>query len=148
MKRVNNAYEYIRHPEELPIHCHQAANDAIHPQRRLAATASHCGLRFRSDQAYAPGTAVDVDIPVNDQAIHVQGHVIWSQRRRDAYEIAICFDSDDDAFMARMAEQVCHIEEYRRRIHADEGRRLSVETAAEEWIDKYARLFPRDLEDD
>ncbi len=147
MKRVSNGHEYIRHPDELPIHCRQAANDATH----LVCTSSmrvHCGLRFRSDECYAAGTAVDVDIPVNDQDIHVQAHVIWSQRKRNNYEIAICFDTEDDAFLARMAEQLCHIEEYRRRINTDEGRRLSVETAAEEWIEKFAHTFPSTPEED
>lgn len=147
MKRVSNGHEYIRHPEKLPIYCHQAANDATH-QGPHSVMGARGGLRFRSEESYAPGTAVDVDIPVNDQDIHIQGHVIWSQRRRNAYEIAIYFDSEDDAFLARMAEQVCQIEEYRRRIHANEGRSLSVEMAAEEWIDKYARLFPGDQENE
>ena len=45
-------------------------------------------------------------------------------------------------FRARMVEQVCHIEQYRHEILKNEGRKLSSEAAALEWIQKYAPLFP------
>ncbi|MCZ7563309.1 MAG: hypothetical protein M5U08_05410 [Burkholderiales bacterium] len=41
-----------------------------------------------------------------------------------------------------MVEQVCHIEEYRRAVARDEGRTLSTEEAAAEWIAEYAARFP------
>ena len=48
----------------------------------------------------------------------------------------------EDAFLARMVEQVCHIEDYRKSVHRIEGRELSPEEAAMEWIEKYASQFP------
>jgi len=141
MKRVSNGYDYIQHPGNLPIYCRQAANDDSHRQAN-ADICVKCGLRFKSRKCYASGTALDVDIPLPEQDVHIQGHVISSQRQSNTYEISLIFDSEDDAFMARMAEQLCHIEAYRRRVHADQGRHLSVDSAAEEWIDQYACSFP------
>jgi len=37
---------------------------------------------------------------------------------------------------------VCHIEDYRQSVSRIEGRQLSAEEAATEWIDRYARDFP------
>ncbi len=41
-----------------------------------------------------------------------------------------------------MVEQVCYIEDYRRFVLMHEGRELSQEDAASEWIAKYAAQFP------
>jgi hypothetical protein len=41
-----------------------------------------------------------------------------------------------------MVEQVCHIKQYSKEILEKEGRKLSDEEAAVEWIEKYAKDFP------
>jgi len=41
-----------------------------------------------------------------------------------------------------MVEQVCSIESYQKKIYETEGRRLTTEQAAMEWIAKYAAQFP------
>jgi hypothetical protein len=47
----------------------------------------------------------------------------------------------NDAFTARMLEQVWQIINYQNRLE-QEGRLLSIEEAALEWIDRYAAYFP------
>lgn len=42
----------------------------------------------------------------------------------------------------RMIEQICHIEHYRKEVERQEGRRLSSQDAADEWISRYAGDFP------
>jgi hypothetical protein len=41
-----------------------------------------------------------------------------------------------------MVEQVCHIENYKKEVYQTEGRLLTAEEAAVEWIHKYASQFP------
>jgi hypothetical protein len=41
-----------------------------------------------------------------------------------------------------MVEQVCHVESYRRAVEQREGRQLTAEEAAEEWISRHASSFP------
>ena len=41
-----------------------------------------------------------------------------------------------------MVEQICHIEQYKQDVFEKDGRRLSGEQAALEWIEKYATDFP------
>jgi hypothetical protein len=43
----------------------------------------------------------------------------------------------------RMVEQVCHIEQYKKELFEDEGRALTGEQAAMEWIKRFAEGFPR-----
>jgi len=44
----------------------------------------------------------------------------------------------------RMIEQICYIEHYRKEVLLNEGRRITSEQAALEWIEKYAQDFPTD----
>ena len=54
----------------------------------------------------------------------------------------------EEAFRTRMIEQICHIEHYKNEVYKTEGRELSGEEAALEWINKFAHTFPDfDLED-
>lgn len=48
----------------------------------------------------------------------------------------------NDTFTARMLEQIWQIINYQNRLE-QEGRVLSIEEAAFEWIDRYAALFPQ-----
>ncbi|WP_313952899.1 hypothetical protein [Accumulibacter sp.] len=48
----------------------------------------------------------------------------------------------DRAFATRMVEQVQHIERYRQEVLRVEGRVLDGDSAAWEWISRYAALFP------
>ena len=48
----------------------------------------------------------------------------------------------ETAFAVRMIEQVCHIEQYRQQVSKKEGRELSRDGAALEWITQHAALFP------
>jgi hypothetical protein len=46
-------------------------------------------------------------------------------------------------FALRMVEQLCHIEQYRLEILQRDGRWLTSEAAAAEWINRFAGQFPR-----
>jgi hypothetical protein len=45
------------------------------------------------------------------------------------------------SFILRMAEQICHIEHSRRTVRESQGRTLSSQEAAIEWIECYADTF-------
>lgn len=47
----------------------------------------------------------------------------------------------NNAFKARMVEQVCQIKKYHQTLE-QQGRVLSIEEAAMEWISRYAADFP------
>ena len=132
--------KFIRHPSELPIHYHRKES---HTQ-----CSTHMkdvglgGICFECEEPIAPGTILEVAIPAFNDTHRLRGQVVWSHKKGQIYETGLNFATEDDAFRARMVEQICHIEAYRKQIKTNEGRELSSERAAKEWIEKFAAGFP------
>jgi len=100
------------------------------------------GLSFISAQAIKVGQKASVCIPVLKQDNCLSGTVIWCEKSKNGYEIGVEFEGSKDIFRLRMIEQICHIEHYRKEVKLVEGRELSSEEAATEWIKRYAGDFP------
>ena len=49
-----------------------------------------------------------------------------------------------DAFLGRMEAQCNEIRKYRQRVSKNEGRQLSYDEAALEWVERYAELFAKE----
>jgi len=135
---------YIRHPSSIPIGFQLESGGGRAPttETEQALNVSKGGLAFLSRHPIAPGKVIRVRIPLVDPPFEALGHVAWCHQRADHYEIGMAFLDDADIFPARMVEQLCHIEAYRRRVRHDEGRALSSEEAAREWIERFAPHFP------
>ena len=129
-----DARQFIRHPVSLPIEVSQAAAEA------------YClgigGLAFRYERAAEPGSFLHLRIPLVTPEFEVDAKVVWCRCAEGGVELGVEFLSADDAFRVRMVEQVCHIENYRQEICAEEGRELDFEQAAAEWIGKFSAKFP------
>ncbi len=131
---------YLRHPVDLPIELYPTSGQ---PRLRLR-NYSFCGLCCSSPRHLQPGTAVEIEIPdIQPPSYHGQGVVAWCVEAGGHYEVGIRFATESEAFEARMAEQMCHIESYRRRVSMLEERELSPDEAAFEWINEYAQRYPR-----
>jgi hypothetical protein len=100
------------------------------------------GLSFSCTEPLEVDSVVRVRIPVVTPAFEAKARVIWCISRPDRYEAGIEFVDVEDAYRARMVEQICHIEHYRLWVEEVEGRQLDTEMAAREWIGKYASDFP------
>lgn len=100
------------------------------------------GLAFVSSKPLEILQRVRISIPVLQDDNHLVGNVVWCEKSGQAYEIGIEFEHSRDLFRMRMIEQICHIEHYRKEIERREGRKLSAQEAAKEWISKYAGDFP------
>lgn len=105
------------------------------------------GLAFLSPYTLAKGQQVDVCFPLLNEHRSLTGQVKWSKKHQKGFEIGIQFDDPDELYRLRMIEQICHIEHYRSEIEQQEGRSLSIEEAADEWIKRFAGEFPS-LNDD
>ena len=81
-------------------------------------------------------------IPVGQRPFRARGAVVWCRHAHSCYELGIQFVMHEDAFAARMVEQLCYIERYRREVREREGRELDSTQAAMEWITRYAATFP------
>ncbi len=137
--------QYIRHPADIPIEvtCGHPPPQAIRHIRDV----SHGGLAFPAAAQVEPGIIVDIRIPFVRPMFETKARVAWCSPCANGFELGVEFLDADDAFRARMVEQICHIENYRKSIRRTEGRELTAEQAALEWIGKYAAHFPAGSDD-
>jgi len=134
--------KYIRHPSDVPI---QVVLDRVDDEDDGDETLTNIslgGLSFVSSQALDVLQKVRVCIPLIKRDNFLEGRVVWCEKARKGYEVGLEFDSSQEVFRLRMIEQICHIEHYRNEIESQEGRKLSTEEAAKEWISQYAGDFP------
>lgn len=131
---------FIRHPSDIPIEF-QVEEGA--PSRNPMRNISQGGLSFHSPRPLPDGATIRLVIPVSSPPFATSATVVWSKASGTGFEIGVRFDDASTEFAVRMVEQICHIEQYRREMRTRQGRELSSEEAAREWIKKYARHFPR-----
>jgi len=134
--------QYIRHPSEMPIQYQQHDTGMHKATRDNMQNISSGGLAFHSEQPLEPGVLIDIKIEVRPSPFTAEGRVVWCRRQRKGFLIGLQFDDADIEYALRMVEQVCHIEQYRREILRKQGRQISSEQAAKEWISQFAADFP------
>ena len=95
---------------------------------------SYGGLACHSEIGFQPGALVRVRISQISAPFEGDGIVVWCDPQDDGFEIGIQFREGQEAFAARMVAQVCQIEGYKKKVLETEGRELSGDEAAIEWI--------------
>jgi hypothetical protein len=131
---------YSRRRADVPVEVASAGAPVRRARHTYNVTVG--GLAFESDDAFLPDAIVTIRIPTVRPAFETRARVVWCRVGAHGYELGVEFLDPEDAFRARMVEQVCHIEEYREEVRRAEGRRLTAEEAAIEWIGKHAAEFP------
>jgi hypothetical protein len=138
--------QFIRHPVDIPIEV-ASTDQTVRAEPHLL-NVSLGGLAFQSDVEFAAGLIVEVRIPLVRPMFETRARVVWCRARDGRHQLGVEFLDPEDAFRVRMVEQICHIEDYKNMVHRSEGRLLSMEEAAQEWIDKFAAHFPYANPDD
>ncbi len=133
--------EFIRHPTDIPIKYRIRDSKTIGINNLTNVSVG--GLCFRSSVSLKEGMELMLSIPIIKPAFRAKGRVAWCNKTDDGYDVGVNFFDSDTEYRARMVEQICQIEHYRRDVQHREGRIISAEKAAEEWIEKYASEFPR-----
>lgn len=131
---------FIRHPSNVPIDFQ--LEELVTNGNDYLKNVSQGGLAFHSTIELKPGTTILINIPLVSPVFQAIGKVTWCHPQHGTFEIGIQFIDDDDTFRARMVEQICHIEQYKQEAFDKDGRQLSGEQAAVEWIQKFAADFP------
>lgn len=138
--RANPHREFIRHTADVPLEVTAVAGAA--PVARHGVNVSHGGLAFTSEEYVEPGSTILIRIPEVEPPFEAHARVAWCRREGSGFWVGAQFLDSGDAFRARMVEQVCSIERYRREVEEREGRVLGPTEAAAEWIGRYAGRFP------
>jgi len=129
----------IRHPTGIPI---EISLENQTNKREPLRNVSRGGLCFIYPQAAPVGSHIIVRIALTSPPFEARCQVTWCQADGNAWQVGVEFIDQDDLFRARMVEQICHIEQYRRTVRVSEGRAMSSQEAALEWIERYADAFP------
>lgn len=130
---------YIRHPSDIPIsYCLEESNEKVQRLKDV----SRGGLCFSADCPLRKGAPIHIEIPMEESSYGADGMVAWCREEGDHFEVGVKFRDNSTSYNVRMVEQVCHIEHYRSEIYSTQGRELSSEEAAKEWIEKFAEDFP------
>lgn len=132
--------KYIRHPVDIPIK--YKLEDVVDHKKEYIDNISEGGLSFRSGVPLKKGASIMIQIPIARPAFRAHAEVTWCKKSGEIYSIGVKFLDKETKYRMRMVEQVCHIEHYRKKILKEEGRKLTGEEAAIEWIEKYAKKFP------
>ena len=133
-------HSFIRHPSDIPIeYCFTdvpVCQDAV-------ANVSTGGLSFRAQCFIEPNQWLILRIPVDGKSFEMKAQVKWCEAcgSGKGFYVGVQFSNKSQAFSARMVEQICHIEHYKKKIKKEEGRILSSEQAAAEWIERFAEKF-------
>lgn len=134
---------YFRHPAQVPVICRQEGHCEDHEGK--SRDIGFGGMALICGRAFEPGDTVAVDYPTLD-ADSLKGEVVWSDILDDGTHRHMCgirFPGRPTFLRARMIEQLCRMEVYRRAQHETHGRRIGREEAAREWVENTAKRFPR-----
>lgn len=130
--------EFIRHPTDIPIDVNISKRNG----HANIVNLSIGGICCRCSDYLPEGTLIDISIPLVNPVYNGQGTVCWCREcSPSGFEVGVTFSDSAEAFRSRMVEQVCQIEHYKNYMLETEGRSLSSEEAAQEWIESYAADF-------
>ncbi|SIS82346.1 hypothetical protein [Neptunomonas antarctica] len=138
---LNLMQGYIRHPHDIPAQISLCSQATI--SSNTANRSGKIGISVSTDNFYAIGTTLTIEISVKDPGFRASGHATWCiPEKNGRFRTGLVFDDPDTAYAVRMIEQICHIEQYRKEMEKMEGRVLTPEDAADEWINLFAKDFP------
>lgn len=137
MSSESGPISYIQHPANTPLHID------IRPTRLPDRPPLPLGLICNTNTALTVGTQVEIASPRLAPHMRGNGRIAWCRCQGDRYQIGVAFYNSQDLYHIRMLEQLCHIEHYRQLL-SDDGEPVSRETAALDWIEKFAAHFPTD----
>lgn len=133
--------KYLRHPIDIPIEF--IVSETKIKKSALSGNMSICGLCFKSIECVEKDKLLTIKIPLINSNFELQGRVVRCLIKNDHVEIGIEFINQSDIFAARMVEQICYIKQYQKDIAEQQGRNLTDEHAAMEWISNHSAQFPK-----
>ena len=126
---------FERHAGDLPI---LVKTDGAEYKKAMMNNISLGGMSLKASFRIFESATIKVKAATADTIPEVKGKVVWCKRNRGSYNVGVEFLETEAKFGIRMLEQLYNIENYKREVKRKEGRELSGEQAALEWVRKYA----------
>lgn len=136
----NSRREFIRHTVNVPLEIESVSETERRNEQSL--NVSPGGLAFVSSFCPRNGDMLRLRIPTVRPVFEAAARVAWCRPEDGCYLVGVQFVNAAAAFRSRMVQQVCSIENYRQEVREKEGRELTTQQAASEWIERYAGHFP------
>jgi len=114
----------------------------VPPLRERLRNISEGGLCFCAHVELEPGYPLQMLLQLGGERYETAGIVTRCLRVGEAYEVGVRLLDADERLRVRMLDQLRAIEGYRHAVERNEGRCLSSEEAAAEWIEIYTAEFP------
>ncbi|MEE9494066.1 MAG: PilZ domain-containing protein [Gammaproteobacteria bacterium] len=130
---------YIRHPSDISIRLQVVPTNTLNTEQ--LSNFSQTGLCCSNSTALEKETIVDICIPDISPPFETRACVVWCHKTDDGYKIGLNLLNTEESYRLRMVEQICYIERYKISA-ARNGRLLSSDEAAQEWIHRYSERFP------
>ena len=139
-----------RHAIELPIKYRVLgkSKEATKPQPSEDQTyktknISDSGLLFLSSEYFKMGTLLELTLPLRDKVFTLEGRVVHSSEDSATrlFRTGIYFASASSVFKVKLVDQIHQIDEYRRSLSIKEGRPVTEEEAAHQWIKEHSVEF-------
>ncbi len=133
---------FYRHPISVPLNLSTAKTKRTAQSRSLDVSLG--GLSFLWPQKLPKGSSVKISIPVKNKLFGIKSRVAYAVEESGTgkFRTGVCFMDHSDAFMARLAEELIEILQYRNELSQELGREIPEEEAASLWIKKRASRFP------
>lgn len=100
------------------------------------------GMSFKFGFYIESGKRLKLNIPLGRAVFAIKAEVMWCHGVTDDFSIGVRFIEPSDIFKARIFNQICMIERYKVEVFLNEGRDLTFNEAAREWIERFAGNYP------
>ena len=139
---------FIRHPLCLPLSYKVIEKSQKKDQESLPSetvNVSLGGLLFPSKHPIGPDSRIAIKMPFENKVFNVRAQVVRCVQNIDTklYDIAVNFPKTQEAFKAKMIEQIYLIAGYRDMLILQSGKEVSMEEASRKWIKRYSARFKR-----
>ena len=132
---------FKRSKSDLPIDV--SINHEADPEKEFLNDISLGGLSYKSKVPIQENKIIEITMPLTYPVFQVIGRVRWCKKEGDCYVVGIKFVIPVNELTIEAVEEVCDIDEYRNEVYRKEGRILSSEDAAVEWLNAYIKEFKK-----
>jgi hypothetical protein len=112
LKREREKRKYIRYPAEVSIE-YKISGEKIE-RSDYTKNISFGGLCFHAKSYIKPGTVLTLKFPTINLNSEIVGEIVWCSGKKEEMEIGVKFRNENDAFRARIIEEICHLKNYQR----------------------------------
>jgi hypothetical protein len=126
--------EHRRQPTDLPVSVEYDLSGLVACRDDYLNNVSSGGLSFKSARPLRKGVEVGIAIPLVRPVFRSRGRVVWCRQTGDRFDIGVAFCGRDNPPSEQIMGQVCDIERLKEVLSATEGRPVTGEEAALEWL--------------